>query len=237
MTTGKKSEIWISAILYVLVVVVIMVLVLEAGLPILKGIRDKSSFNRARDIMAALDQQIRDIASEGQGSRRVLPIEISKGELKVEDSKLRWKIETESKVIEPGSRTDMGNLIIASDVDVSATQNSTHYLIQNSRILVDLNRVGSKTNWSNINTSALINYIQFKDSGDKTNGTFVFIVNESAASTTGTGYTSLAQSGSGLTSAVVTAHVNSTNFEYDLKLALESKADFIKASIENFKKK
>ncbi|MCP3681923.1 MAG: hypothetical protein GY861_04460 [bacterium] len=237
MRKGKRGQIWISAVLYVLIAVVVLVLVLEAGLPMINGIRDKSAFNRARDIMTDLDHQVQDIAGEGQGSKRVLPIEISKGELSVENEKLRWKMETESKIIDPGSRIDMGNIVIAADVDVSAYERGSFYIIQNSRILVNISKVGLESNWSSIDTSTLINYIKFKDSNAITNGTFNFIVNESVSSMTGTGYTELDETGDGLTTALVIAHVNSTDFEYDLKLELESKADFIKAGIENFKVK
>jgi hypothetical protein len=230
---NKKSQIWISAILYVMVAVVIMVLVLEAGLPMIKSLQERNAFARIKDTVTSLDQHIEDIASEGRGSQRVIPVEVIDGELRFEENDLRWKLETESKVVEPRTRVEQGNIVIASDVDVSATQTAGFHILQNAYILANFTRYGSETNWTDINTSSLLNYIYFKDN-DKTDGTFSFVVNESTSSSNGTGYTKLENVESGITSGIVRAHINATSFEYDIVFTLESKADFIKASIENF---
>ena len=139
MGKSKKGEIWISVVIYVLVVVVVLVLVLEAGLPILNRAKDQSTYTRVKDTMTALDQHIVDIANEGQGSQRVVPIEVPAGELRVKDNKLQWKLETGSKIIEPRTKIDQGNLVIAADLDVSAIEYGTYFTIENSRILMTMN--------------------------------------------------------------------------------------------------
>lgn len=234
---GKKGEIWVSAVIYVLVGVVVLTIVIQAGVPLIKSLQERSNVNRARSSFTALDQQIQEIAREGQGSQRVVPLEVSEGTVKVEDSRLRWKIETTSKIIEPKTRFELGNLVIASDVDVSAAEYPGSFIIQNSRILVNFTKFGSKSNWATVNTSALINYVTFKDTGASTTGTFTFFINQNASTTNGTGYNELLQSGTGLASATLTTHVNSTIYDYDLLFSLDSKADFLRATIENFKVK
>lgn len=230
----KRGEIWISAIIYVLVAVAVMVLVLEAGIPMMKGMKEKSAFTKIRTTVTALDQHIEDIASEGQGSQRVIPIEVNDGELRFENDRLLWKLETESKVVEPRTRAVQGNLVIASDVDVSATQDSYHHILQNTYILANFTRFGSSANWStSINESAILNYIEFKDNNARTDGLFSFAVNGTSLAAT-SGYTELEETGTGLTSGVLRAHMNSTSFEYDIVFTLESKADFLKVAIENF---
>jgi hypothetical protein len=228
-----KGQIWISAVLYVLIAVAIMVLVMEAGIPIIKNLRDKGAFNRARDTMIAIDQQIEEIAGEGQGSQRVIPLDVNKGTVDVANQALRWKIETDSKIVEPKTKMEMGNLVVSADVDVSAASYATSYILENSYLLVNISKNGTESNWSAINTSRLINYITFKGTNTRTNGTFSFLINNSAASGVGTGYTKLLDSGNNLASATVLTHVNSTNFDYDLELTLDSKADFVKASLKN----
>ncbi|MBI2142026.1 hypothetical protein HYU15_00875 [Candidatus Woesearchaeota archaeon] len=234
---SKRADIWLSAVLYVLIVIIIMVIILEAGLPVLDRARDRSTFTRTKDTMTALDQHIVDIAGEGQGSQRVIPIEVPKGDIETKDGKLLWKLETSSKLIEPRSRIDQGNLVIAADLDVAAREYPDSYVLENSRILVNLTRFGSAGNWTGINTSRLINYVESKAEGSRTAGVFKFLVQNNETSTNGTGYTSLVDKGTSLTTGTVIAHVNTTSYEYDLKIALDSKADFFRAAIENFRTK
>ncbi len=233
----KKAAIWISAVIYVLIGVVVLTIVIEAGVPMIKGLQERSNVNLARNTFTALDQQIQDVAKEGQGSQRVIPLEVSDGTVKVEDGKLRWKIETNSKILEPHTRVELGNLVIASDVDVSSEDAGSFHILQNSRILVNFTKFGSKDNLTSINTSSLINHIQFKDTGAQTTGVFTMFINQNSSSTNGTGYTELQQTGTGLASASLKAFINSTIYQYDLVLTLDSKSDFIRAAIENFKVK
>ena len=237
MPRPKRGEIWISVVIYVLIVVVVMLLILEAGLPILNNARDRSSFAKMKETMQILDQQITDIANEGQGSQRVIHLDVPKGDVEVSNNKLIWKMETGTKVLEPRTRVDQGSLIIASDLDVTVAEYASSYILENSRILLNITRFGSSGNWTAIDTSSLINYTEFKDTGARTSGKFKFLVQKAENSTTGNGYKSLKETGSKLTTAVVTAHVNNSNYEYDLKISLDSKADFFRATIENFREK
>lgn len=233
---GKKGAIWISAVIYVMIAVVVMVIVLEAGLPLIKGLSERSAFTKIRETLSGLDSQIRQIASEGQGSQRVVPIEVFDGEFKVEDQKVRWKLETENKIVEPNSRVALGNLVIASNVDVDAREVGSFFVVENSRIRVNFSRVGSPSAFEPINTSQIVNSIYYKDNNAQSAGVFTFFVNNSN-SLSGNGYTSLENSGTGLTSASVRAHVNNSAMSYDIVLSLDSKADFFRAGIENFNKK
>lgn len=234
---NKKGAIWVSAVIYVLIGVVVLTIVIEAGVPLIKKLQERSDVNRARNTFTAIDQQIQEVAKEGQGSQRVVPLEVSEGTVRVEDNKLRWKIETTSKIIEPKTRIELGNLVIASDVDVSAAEHASSFIIQNSKILVNFTKFGSQSNQTTVNTSAMINYVTFKDTGSSTTGTFTFFINQNGSSANGTGYSELLQTGTGLASATLKTHVNSTIYDYDLLLSLDSKADFIRATIENFKVK
>src|SRR3989338_10457272 len=106
MLSGRKGAIWISAVLYVLIAVVMMVIVLEAGLPLIKSLNEKSAFTRIRDTLVGLDKQIQQVASEGQGSQRIIPLEITDGEFRIEQQKIRWKLETDSKIVESKTRIE-----------------------------------------------------------------------------------------------------------------------------------
>ncbi len=58
MQRSRKAQIWVSAILYILVITVIMVLVLNAGVPIIKDLQDKTVFTRSKNTFLALNQHI-----------------------------------------------------------------------------------------------------------------------------------------------------------------------------------
>lgn len=233
----RKAEIWISVVIYVLIVIVIMVIVLEAGIPKLNNLRDKSTLSRVKDTMAAIDQHIVDIANEGQGSQRVVPIDVPKGTVDVQDNKLRWKVETDSKIVEPRTRTDQGNLIVATSLDVTVKEFPDSYTMENSKILINLTKYGSQDNWTSINTSSLVNYVQSKKEGSQTIGVFKFLLQNNESSGVGTGYTKPVEKGSSLTTGIITAHVNTTSYEYNLKISLDSDADFFRASIADFRTK
>ncbi|MBI2133759.1 hypothetical protein HYU11_03700 [Candidatus Woesearchaeota archaeon] len=233
----KKGEIWISVVIYVLSIIIVMVLVLEAGIPILNKLNDKNTFKKVKDTMISLDQHIVDIANEGQGSQRVIPLEVPNGDIEIKNEKMIWKIETGTKLMEPRSRVTQGNLVISSEVDVSAKEYPGSYIIENSIILINITRQGAQENWTNVDTGALINYTEFKEQTARTAGTFSFILQNNPSSALGTGYTRLVEQGTKLTTGVVITHVNSTSYEYDLKISLDSKSDFFRASIENFRVK
>ncbi len=233
---GKKGAIWVSAVIYVMIAVIVMVIVLETGLPLIKSMSERSAFNKIRETLVNLDSQIIQIASEGQGSQRVVPVEVFDGEVKFEEQKVRWRLETKNRLVEQNSRVELGNVVIASDVDVDARVEENFFIVENSLIRINFSRIGSVESYADINTSRIINNIYFKGSNAKSNGSFTFFVNNSN-SITGNGYTNLENTGIGLTSAAVRAHVNNSAMSYDIVLRLDSKADFFRASIENYNKK
>ena len=248
---NRKSQLWISAILYILIIVVAITLILSVGIPIINEMRDKIAFNRAKDTMLNLDQHIVDIASEGEGSQRIIPIEISAGKLKVENSQLIWEMDTGAEIVTSRSKIDIGNLVITSNANVQArtntydTENGSFILetelgatdvVRGDTFLVNISKIGSEENWTYINTSSLINYIQYKN--NTIDGTFSFSINDNSSSAFGTGYTVLVPSGNNtnLGRAKVVAHINSSYASYDLELVLESYADFIAVKVKNFEK-
>jgi hypothetical protein len=77
--------------------------------------------------------------------------------------------------------------------------------------------------------------MEFQGNSKKTNGTFSFTVGGNDTSRTGQGFTWIKQTGTNLPFATVVAHINSTPYEYDLEMTLESDADFIRVNVKNLK--
>ncbi len=247
----KRGQLWISAILYILVVVVALTLILSVGVPLINEMREKISFTRAKDTMLNLDQYIVDIASEGEGSQRVVPVEITAGKLKIENNKLVWELDTGADIVSSRSKIDIGNLVITSNANVEArsyTHNGQNgsFIVQTELgktddkagdiFLVNFTKYGSENNWTYLNTSSLINYIQFKN--NTIDGTFSFSINSNSSSAFGNGYTKIVPSGNNTNLGRVKyiAHINSSYASYDLEFTLESYADFLTINLNNFEK-
>lgn len=115
LNATKKGQIWLSAVSYVLITIIIIVLLLNTGLPLLEKVRDKSIYSRTKEVFLDLNEQIKDVQAEGPGSQRVIPIEIPKGTLAVENNQIKWTMESKAKIIEPRTKILLGDLIIGDD--------------------------------------------------------------------------------------------------------------------------
>ena len=108
-----KGEIWISAILYTALGIIIITIILGAGLPLINKIRDRNLVTQTKDLMHTLDNNIRKVANEGPGSKRFIsPLVIDGGELIIDDvnDRLIWSLQTKNKLAEPNIIFDEGSL-------------------------------------------------------------------------------------------------------------------------------
>ena len=230
----KKGQIWISAILYILIITAVMVLVLNAGVPILKDLQDKTVFTRAKNTFLSLNQHITDISEEGVGSQRVVPIEIEKGALAVEDGALKWKLRTDAKILESGSEIALGNLYITANADVIAQKYSDYYILENSYIKAKLYRCEDR-NSCVFNQSYVLMDLNFTDpdTGTQYQAAGSFSIGFGLGSWSYSGYSSLEDQGSNLGEASAVYYINNTNSSvYSiLELTLGSNSDFIQARL------
>jgi hypothetical protein len=106
----SKGDVWIAAVLYIGIGIAVLVLVLSAGIPLLNKIRDENTVTQTRDVMIALDSNIRTVIGEGAGSQRIFSMEISRGQFNVnsDNNIITWEMETEAEVVE--GLVHIGNL-------------------------------------------------------------------------------------------------------------------------------
>jgi len=235
----KKSQIWISVIIYTLVALLALILLLNTAIPILTEMKDRAVFSKVKDTMLDLDRHITEIANQGEGSQADVAFEIREGEVRFENNQLIWEIETSSRIISPRTSTTIGNLIISSNANVRTYELDNAYImetnIKNDTFSVRINKKGTKDNKVTYTTSQLIDYIDYN--GNRMDGNFTFSLNNDASSASGTGYTEMIPSGNNtnLGRAKVVAHMDSGFGEYDLEFILESYSDFLTVKIKNFK--
>lgn len=242
MKLNRKSQIWISVIIYTLVSVLALVLILNTGIPILTEMKDRAVFSKIKDVMLDLDRHITEIANQGEGSQATVSFEIRDGEVLFSADQLIWELETKSKIISPRTKTVLGNLIISSNANVRTYELSDSYMmntsIEEDSFSVKINKKGTSSSWTDYNTSEIIEYIQYNDyqiDGSK----FNFNLNNNITSASGTGYIKMVPSGNNtnLGRAKVIAHMNSTFAVYDLEFTLESYSDFVTVRVKNFESK
>jgi len=219
----KRGQVWISAVLYVLIIVVAITIILSTGLPILEKMKDKTVFTQAKNTLLNLDQYFQRIKDEGQGSQRVVPVEIRKGNLAIEGDKLLWQLETEAEILQPRSSIDIGNIKISSNSDVDTTETDSHYILENSKIRANISKCSSCP------ANQLIESLYFKDTSTLLAGNFSFDLDGQDLTVN---YTMMVPEGNNtnIGSATVTAYL--INQTQDLLLTLEGGADFIKINLE-----
>jgi hypothetical protein len=202
---------------------------------LLENLKDESVYTETKSNFVSLNQHISDVSNAGTGSQRVVPVEVRKGELKVGNDQVRWEMDTEALILEPGTKIDYGNLFIASNLDVDAYETSNAYVIENEKVMFNFTKIGDEDNPVSIDADRIINNSMLKP-GNVDTGTFDFTLNINAtSSSSGVGYTKLENRGYGLDKASVKAHINDTtnNFEYDIVLTLWAGADYLTVDVEN----
>ncbi|MBR9676512.1 hypothetical protein GOV04_00030 [Candidatus Woesearchaeota archaeon] len=213
-----------------------MMLLVQTGVPLLDKMRDKSISTTTIDSVATLSEHIQEVASEGEGSRRTVSFDVKRGHLAVHDDQVVWSLETEAKIIEPRSKIELGDLIIASNIDASATEYSNSYIIENAYLQVNISKYGNASSQVTINTTDLVNNIYHKSVGANVSGGFNFYLGDSQ-NNEGSGYTELLEEGSLLDKAVVIVHLDTPDFYYDLYLILDSSADYLRTQAKNIQRK
>ena len=232
---NKKSQVWVSAVLYTMVAAVSIAFILQAGLPLIEGMRDRSIFNRMKNQMMVLDQYIEQVASEGRGSQRFVPFEITQGNMLIDDDGLRWEMETRTRIVEPRSSYRIGNILISANSDVVAREFSDYYLISNSKISVRFVKNGTADEMVNLTTSDFVQEISIVGTNTTITPQFSFRVADDSDSMTGVGYTSISRTGSHLGSSAFVAHMETENYLYELHIILDGEADFLRTEVKNFR--
>ncbi|MBD3313398.1 hypothetical protein GF345_03065 [Candidatus Woesearchaeota archaeon] len=228
---NRKSQIWISAVLYVLLITIVIVIVLEGGTPILEGLRDKSVFVQTRDNFVALDSHITEVSNAGPGSQRIVPLEVKKGELTVDNNQIRWEMDTEASIIQPRTSIDAGNLRLGSDSDVNAYESGGNLILENYYITAVFSKVGNESSYNELNASSILLSLTYNPNSETTEGSFSMLIDDSLIDSDG--YSKLLDNGYDLGSASVLFHINqSSGIEHDLIFTLDSRADYLKVNLK-----
>ena len=75
----KKGNIWISAVLYFALGMILLSIILTSGMPVIERLRDKNIALQTKEVFQVMDQKILETAKGGPGNQKVLDLNIKKG--------------------------------------------------------------------------------------------------------------------------------------------------------------
>jgi len=110
---SKKSVIWISAVLYIAMGIIVISILLTAVIPVVNKLKDKNTFIDTKKLLYILDNNIKTVAKEGPGSQRDLsPFVLNAGKLFIFENNetIVWTMETTAELIEPNIPINEGVL-------------------------------------------------------------------------------------------------------------------------------
>lgn len=113
----KKGQVWVSAVLYMALGVILISVILAVGVPAINKARDKAAITQTKEVFIKLDENIRAIYNEGPGSQRPIQIDIGRGQLDIDRNSdvISWSLNTEALISQPDAQIKEGNLIIITN--------------------------------------------------------------------------------------------------------------------------
>jgi len=218
----------VSTIIITALVIVAIGIVLNIGNPIISKSQTSAQIQEAEEIMKHLDNYIKEIASEGNGSSRIFSFTASGGSFMADarEDSIQFKING-PRTMEYLSRKKHGDLYTISGNDVDCSTTANNLIMSNSRLNITFQRKGSSSNWVAINTSQNILNITQRDLGITVNFTNTSVmINGDSTTSNGTGYSEILRTGDNRPFCIAHFHINSS-VEYDIYYTLFAGADFL----------
>ncbi|MFB6242088.1 MAG: hypothetical protein ABEJ36_04800 [Candidatus Nanosalina sp.] len=231
MSKGASSI--VTAVLVVGVTLTAVGVVLDVSGPAIDNARDSSAIRQSVSFLNFVDENIREVASEGQGSTRTMSVSFDRGEFDVdaEDDSFTYSLDTGSDIISPQAQQQQGAVTLSSNANVEVSETTkngeTCFMMKNDKVQACIKKVGSEDSPTSINTSELLTYYEIEGRGE-TPMDFEVELNNAKNSSWGEGYTYAEQLGDHQPHGDVYAVVDAENgLEYRVLFQLYSGADFL----------
>jgi hypothetical protein len=124
----KGVEVWVSAVIYIAISIVVLTVILSAGMPLIAKMRDRNAFLQTKGVMHDMDNVIKTVAGYGEGSQRPFTINIQKGSFMIDSTNdiIKWEMDsTDPLGIEPDV-----NIPPEGALNIHATKTGTGYKLQ-----------------------------------------------------------------------------------------------------------
>ncbi|MFH1376972.1 MAG: hypothetical protein ABIH25_05040 [Candidatus Woesearchaeota archaeon] len=161
---NKRGDIWISAVLYMALGIVVLTIVLAAGLPVVNKMKDRQTLTQTKNVMNTLDQNIRTVYNEGPSSKRTVEVKIGRGEFKIiaDTEEIQWSMDTKALLSTPCELGEVctpineGNLQILTQAKTVKGEYTVTITLDYSEN-IDLNYTSSQSIISGTNKISILN--------------------------------------------------------------------------------
>jgi hypothetical protein len=112
----RRGAIWISAVLYMGLGIMVLSMVLAVGLPAVEKMKDRYTIKETKNLMLVFDENINTVYQEGPGSQRVIDLKIGRGtfEIDEDENSISWSLQTKVPASQPDETVLEGSLNIST---------------------------------------------------------------------------------------------------------------------------
>lgn len=219
----------IGYIIIIGIVVTGIALVMTTGFPVVDKVKNNVEFREAEEFFIKLDNAIRDVSREGEGSSRL--ITTIGGDFRAGEKEDLIEFRQTDSIFDYLVRKETGNSILLSGGDVSCYEadingGENELIMENSYIGIAFNKVNGS-----YNTKNNILMIKSKDVSIRPVDSS-FVIDGDVSTSSGNGYSALEITGQQLPKCRVRYYMNST-VQYEIIYTLYNGADFVVAEVIN----
>lgn len=224
----------ISGILFIAITLSAIAIAYNLAVPIVGRMQSTAAFERMKVVMGEMDSFIQEVASEGNGSRRIFNFRIAQGNMLVDPERdaIFWALDMDALVVSPRTALVLGNLVIGSNLETTAQEGLYSgipaFMLENEHLRIYFRKIGSPQYPESYNTSQILLALYQKDLSQWLDLESMYItIDGNPSSELGVGYTELDKTGYYLPYGTVRAYMDSTYSDYVIEFTLESGADFL----------
>ncbi len=231
---GKGQTTIVSAALYMLVTIAVIAIVLQIGLPYLTKVKEYGEIRKGETVVKALDEVISIVASEGEGSKRRIEINLSDPmDINGERDLITIKKKTSARIVSPRVKKSQGNFFMGTHIGVNAyssTIGDTNVLVlENEYLYFAVRKLDTNTP---ITLDQLVVKVMRKDNNAVLNAKLDFYLDNDIGATVNVS-TAFEESGYNLGRGRIVANVYGASYSYKIHFVLESGADFVRIYISD----
>lgn len=233
---------------YVLVILIVfsgISLILFLGMPMIERARESSIISESLENIKLISKTIEEVASEGIGSFRSLPLKITDGEYRVNEktNSIEFYYSPKNYLPEPGFLKEDDILLISGKNAISKEfdldgDDEDEIVLENEFLRVGIVKRGNEQNYEFINTSKLIKIINFKlKNFDLIPSDTSIFIDDKEESSYGYGYSEALNLDRNSAKAEALVHLNTSYANYDILYTLYGGADFLMIKVLNIEYK
>jgi len=234
LQSRKGMSPFVSGTLIVLVGVIAAVMLIGFIKTMIDQGKTYNDFNKAKQDMSLINSIIKELSFEAPGSMRTIKLESEIGNFIVsgKENKIKYRVETDIPILEPGTVTKEGDLTIVSGNIARAYEDNISgnevLVLENDDVLFAVYRYGNKTDPVFINTTRLIALMKNKDLNINITPITKILIDNADNTSYGYGYTEIVETGNYLPAGTIRLVMDN----YEALFTLRAGQDFIETEIK-----